>query len=113
MAAADPEKELDSLELRMNFGKRVREARKSKKMAQIDVAEALGLRGPQPVNKWENARSIPDSSIVGKLGKVLGKPPWWFFLPDGPSKMLIEVRRVFSSLRLGFIEFQLPLLITA
>lgn len=61
----------DTAPLAQRFGKLVYHARKAKRMAQREVADAVGCTQPHIVN-LEKGRVDPDLSLVGRLMDVLG-----------------------------------------
>lgn len=54
----------------LKIGKFISECRKSKNLTQLQLAEKLFVTD-RAVSKWENGRSIPDSSIMLELCSVL------------------------------------------
>ena len=58
----------------IKIGKFIAECRKNKNMTQAQLAEKVGVTD-RAVSKWENGRSMPDSSIMLELcGDRVGKP---------------------------------------
>lgn len=55
----------------MKIGKFIAECRKSKGLTQMQLAEKLNITD-RAVSKWENGRSLPDSSIMLELCRILG-----------------------------------------
>ena len=55
----------------IKIGKFIAERRKSQKLTQAQLAEKLGITD-RAVSKWENGRSMPDSSIMLELCELLG-----------------------------------------
>ena len=53
------------------IGKFIAECRKKKKLTQMELAEKLNITD-RAVSKWENGRSMPDSSIMLELCNLLG-----------------------------------------
>ena len=53
------------------IGKCIRENRLRKGFTQEQLAEQLGITG-KAVSKWENAKSMPEMSIVLDLCRILG-----------------------------------------
>lgn len=72
------------------FAKRVRQARKGRKWAQVDLSNALGLRGYQPVWKWEAGKVVPEVETIEKVAAVFGIPYWWFMLSDEQISKIVE-----------------------
>ena len=54
----------------VKIGKFIAECRKSKSLTQMQLAEMLNITD-RAVSKWENGKSMPDSSIMLKLCDVL------------------------------------------
>ena len=54
----------------IKIGKFIAECRKAKNLTQLQLAEALYVTD-RAVSKWENGRSLPDSSIMLELCKCL------------------------------------------
>ncbi len=54
-----------------NMGSFISEMRKTKKMTQKDLAQALGITD-KAVSKWERGLSYPDISLLSRLADVLG-----------------------------------------
>ncbi len=52
------------------FGERLREARKAKKLSQVEVSRLLGVT-QQAVGKWETGHSTPDPTTVARLAEIL------------------------------------------
>lgn len=48
-------------------------------MSQTRLAEILGLRGRNRVEKWENGKNRLYASHIGQLAKALSVQPGWFF----------------------------------
>lgn len=76
--------------LKMNFAKRVKAARLERGWKQVDLAAALKMRNYQPVNRWENAWSIPDSEVIEQMAEIFGVPPHWFFLPTESDQFIFR-----------------------
>ena len=55
----------------IKIGKFIAECRKNKNLTQMQLAERFGITD-RAVSKWENGRSLPDSSIMIDLCDVLG-----------------------------------------
>ena len=55
----------------IKIGKFIAECRKNKNMTQAQLAEKVGVTD-RAVSKWENGRSMPDSSIMLELCGELG-----------------------------------------
>ena len=53
------------------IGNFIQECRKKKNLTQVELAEALNITD-RAVSKWENGKSMPDSSIMLELCKILG-----------------------------------------
>lgn len=53
----------------MSFGSRLKEARKSKKLTQIEVASTLGI-DDTTISKYENDKSEPDNETLKKLSAL-------------------------------------------
>ena len=53
------------------IGKFIADCRKKQGLTQLQLAEKLGLTD-RAVSKWENGRSLPDSSIMLELCSILG-----------------------------------------
>lgn len=53
------------------IGRCIRKHRLQKGLTQEQLAEQLGITG-KAVSKWENARSLPEMSIVLDLCRILG-----------------------------------------
>ena len=54
----------------VNIGRFIAENRKKQNLTQIELAEKL-YRTDRAVSKWENGKSMPDSSIMLKLCEIL------------------------------------------
>lgn len=54
----------------IKIGRFIAEKRKEKKLTQIQLAEILGITD-RAISKWENGKSLPDSSIMLELCKEL------------------------------------------
>ena len=55
----------------IKIGRFIAERRKEKSLTQMQLAEKLGI-SDRAVSKWENGRSMPDSSIMPELCQLLG-----------------------------------------
>ena len=55
----------------IKIGRFIAERRKEKSLTQMQLAEKLGI-SDRAVSKWENGRSMPDSSIMPELCRLLG-----------------------------------------
>ena len=55
----------------IKIGKFIAKCRKEKKLTQAQLAEKLGITD-RAVSKWETGKSMPDSSIMLELCKILG-----------------------------------------
>ena len=55
----------------VKIGKFIAECRKEKNLTQSQLAERLGV-SDRAVSKWENGRSMPDSSIMLELCDEIG-----------------------------------------
>ena len=55
----------------IKIGKFIAEQRKSKNLTQSNLAEMLGVTD-RAVSKWETGRTLPDSSLMLDLCKILG-----------------------------------------
>ena len=55
----------------VKIGKFIAENRKIKKLTQSQLAEKLGV-SDRAVSKWENGKSMPDTSIMLELCRILG-----------------------------------------
>lgn len=55
----------------MKIGRFIAECRKKKKLTQMQLAEKLNITD-RAVSKWENGKSMPDSSIMLGLCAILG-----------------------------------------
>lgn len=54
-----------------DFGQRMQDLRKLKRMTQEDLAHRVGVSG-QAVSKWETNQSFPDITIIPTLAEILG-----------------------------------------
>ena len=54
----------------LKIGKFIAECRKKKNLTQMQLAEKLNITD-RAVSKWENGRSLPDSSIMLELCSLL------------------------------------------
>ncbi|MBR6502419.1 MAG: helix-turn-helix transcriptional regulator, partial [Clostridia bacterium] len=54
----------------VKIGKFIAERRKEQNLTQVQLAESLGITD-RAVSKWENGRSLPDSSIMLNLCELL------------------------------------------
>ena len=54
----------------VKIGKFIAERRKEQNLTQMQLAESLGITD-RAVSKWENGRSLPDSSIMFSLCEIL------------------------------------------
>ena len=55
----------------IKIGKFISECRKQKNLTQLELAEKLNVTD-RAISKWECGRSMPDSSIMLELCKILG-----------------------------------------
>ena len=55
----------------VKIGKFIQELRKEKNLTQIDLANKLNITD-RAISKWENGKSLPDSSIMLELCDILG-----------------------------------------
>ena len=55
----------------IKIGRFIAERRKANHLTQMQLAEKLGI-SDRAVSKWENGRSMPDSSIMPELCRLLG-----------------------------------------
>ena len=51
---------------------KIQKARMEKKMTQKELAQAIQVK-PQVINEYESGKAIPDSGIINKLQRALGK----------------------------------------
>jgi putative transcription factor len=51
---------------------KIQKARMEKKMTQKELAQSIQVK-PQVINEYESGKAIPDSGIINKLQRVLGK----------------------------------------
>ena len=72
----------------VHFGKRLREARKSSKMTQVELASKVGLHQVQ-IADYEKGIRKPNETNMTKLAQVLGVDPMWLALGEGESGMEI------------------------
>ena len=70
----------------IRFGKRLRGARKSSKMTQVELASKVGLHQVQ-IADYEKGIRKPNESNMAKLAQVLGVDPVWLSLGQGESGM--------------------------
>ena len=70
----------------IRFGKRLREARKSSKMTQVELASKVGLHQVQ-IADYEKGIRKPNETNMNKLAQVLGVDPVWLSLGQGESGM--------------------------
>ncbi len=56
--------------MEQNFGTRLRELRKSRKLSQKDLADRLSISF-QSVSKWENGSSLPNISLIPAIAGIL------------------------------------------
>ena len=54
----------------IKIGKFIADCRKKQGLTQMQLAEKLGITD-RPVSKWENGRSLPDSSLMLELCEIL------------------------------------------
>ena len=59
--------------MQQDFGKRLQNLRKQKKMTQEDLADRLGVTG-QAVSKWENGQSYPDITLLPTISTIFDMP---------------------------------------
>ncbi|CAH1190376.1 HTH-type transcriptional regulator ImmR [Paenibacillus plantiphilus] len=50
----------------MNFGERLKQARKNKRLTQLEVARIIGI-DDTTISKYENNKSEPDNETLNKL----------------------------------------------
>lgn len=62
----------------IEFGGRIREARKELGMSQNKLARALEV-SDRAVQNWEQGRRSPRTYLLKRLSEVTGKPIAWFF----------------------------------
>ena len=55
----------------VKIGKFIQELRKEKNLTQMDLANKLNITD-RAISKWENGKSLPDSSIMLELCNILG-----------------------------------------
>lgn len=75
----------------MDFGTRVRNARKDMGMTQEDLAKALGITRPT-VTMWESGKSKPRVDMLDRLAGLLGTTPAWLLSGDDGSPSTLEDR---------------------
>ena len=63
------------------FGERVRVARARARMTMAQLGDVMGV-SPQMVLKYENDKSMPSSSALGKMCKALDVSLEWIMCPD-------------------------------
>ena len=59
------------MEDKIRFGNYLTERRKIMGLSQVQLGALLGV-SDKAVSKWENARAMPDSRILVRLGELLG-----------------------------------------
>lgn len=62
----------------MNFGEKLRQARKAAGMTQKELAQAVELKH-NAVSNWEKGISSPDPDTIRRLCEILRMPPNFFF----------------------------------
>lgn len=60
----------------MSFGKRLKQARKNKKLLQTEVANKLGI-DDTTISKYENDKSEPDNKTINELATLYGVTVDW------------------------------------
>lgn len=61
----------------MEFGEKLKKARKEKKITQKELGSFVGV-SDTAVSKWESNTNIPDIVQVGKIAEILGKDVEYF-----------------------------------
>lgn len=62
----------------MGLGDRVREARVTRKLRQIELADLLGYKGHSMISKIEKDEVTPDADTIKKIAKVTSRPLSFF-----------------------------------
>lgn len=78
--------------IKLDYGVRIKEARKKKGMTQDKLAEIIGVT-PQAISAWENGRNQPSYDVIVTIADVCGVP----------LEMLIEVSKPSSAME--YIEY--------
>ncbi|MBO4423716.1 MAG: helix-turn-helix transcriptional regulator [Clostridia bacterium] len=84
----------------VRIGKFIAERRKAKHLTQAQLAEMLGITD-RAVSKWENGRSMPDSSIMLQLCDILG-----ISVNELLCGEVIEVKEYNEKAELNLVEFK-------
>lgn len=95
----------------MTFGKKVREARKSKGLTQRQLAEAIGAKH-NSVSDWENDKNKPDPDTIELLCGILDITPNYLLANTAgeisPSeKLLIKKYRALDAHGREMVDFTL------
>jgi transcriptional regulator with XRE-family HTH domain len=67
---------------RIELGRRIAEARKSKRWKQKELAAAVHVE-PTTVSRWENGRHAPDLDVLDQIARATDKPLAFFI--DSPA----------------------------
>ena len=75
----------------MSFGKRLKQARKEKRLTQGDVANIIGI-DDTTISKYENDKSEPDNETTKRLAVLYGKKVSWLLgnAEDEEQEILTE-----------------------
>lgn len=76
----------------MSFGKRLKEARKTKKLTQEYVANLLGI-DDTTISKYENDKSEPDNETLNKLCELYGVNTHWIHTGDGQKGLSDVIKK--------------------
>jgi transcriptional regulator with XRE-family HTH domain len=68
-----------------DVGRRVREARKARKVTQLELAARSGVVHSTVV-RIERGQATPRIETVGRFAEALGVDPRWLAFGDGPER---------------------------
>ena len=71
----------------VNYGARIRKARKEMGLGQEEFAQRLAVT-VQQVSRWENSKNFPIKAAWDSLVELTGKPMHWFFLDDETERRM-------------------------
>lgn len=75
----------NSIEFKLNLGKRIRDARLKVGLTQSQLAEYLG-KSDNVVTNWEKGTNRPDADMINKLCAILNVSPNWLLNYDLEEK---------------------------
>jgi transcriptional regulator with XRE-family HTH domain len=75
------------VELRLELGRRIKQAREEAGLSQTELADRIGLRHPQSISNYERGETEVPGKRIRRIAEVTGRP-LSFFLDEEPAQDL-------------------------